>query len=741
MGNCFRLRHILSLTLTMVLLAVLWVSPAMAAETTADETDAVDIVLSDDGITVDGEAASEDPEAAVYVGGEIIYYHDQDTYESGNPYGEGTEDEKHSEEEAALHTAVTITKEGTYRISGKLSYGQIVVDLGKERRTDPTAVVNLILDGVDINCTIAPAVIFYNVYESDQAWIAYDNGETEEYTASATQDTSDAGANVILADGSVNNISGSHVARIYKDNDQKKKKYKYDGAFYSVQSMNVNGEKLGTGVLNLVADNEGMDTEMHLTINGGKINIQSQDDGINTNEDGVSVTTINGGSLHVVAGLGSEGDGIDSNGYLVINGGTVISLAKPQSDSGLDSDSGSYINGGYVVATGSTMDWAESDSEQVTMNLQFASSQNAEEAIIVTDLEGKVVFAYDPEKDESAGENYRGYQGAVISSPEFQVGASYNVYVGGDVYGEEVDGLYDVSTVTGFSGEAVMQQYTGTDVGMGGPGGGGPGGERPEIPDDSQRPALPEDGQRPELPDGVTPDNGDMPEGEAPEIPDDSQRPALPPDGEMSGTNGESSTGQASTVFYMTDKVNAFSGVADFKASSMFTDVAADAWYTDDITSVVKNGWMNGVSSTTFSPNTDLTRGMMATILYRMAGSPDVTGDVTFSDVSSDKYYAKAVAWAAQQGIVEGYNDGTFRPDDKMTRGMMVTVLYRMAGSPEITDDSGFPDVSSTKYYADATAWAVKQGIVNGYQDGTFKPDTNITRAQTAAILNRNSSN
>jgi len=710
----------------MVMLASLWVTPAIGAE----ETDVVDIVLSDDGITVEGEAASEDPEAPVYVGGEIIYYHDQDTYESGNPYGEGTEDEKHSEEEAALHTAVTITKEGSYRISGKLSYGQIVVDLGEDRRNDPTAVVNLILDGVDINCTIAPAVIFYNVYESDEAWIAYDNGETEEYSASATQDTSDAGANVIIADGTVNNVSGSHVARIYKDNDQQKKKYKFDGAFYSVQSMNVNGEKLGTGVLNIVADNEGLNTEKHLTINGGKINIQSQDDGINTNEDGVSVTTINGGSLHILAGLGSEGDGIDSNGFLVINGGVVISLAKPQSDSGLDSDNGSYINGGYVVATGSTMDWAESDSKQVTMNLQFATSQNAEEAIIVTDLDKNVVFAYDPEKDESSGENYRGYQGAVISSPEFQVGQSYNIYVGGDVYGEEIDGLYDVSTVTGLSNEAIIQQYTGTDVGMG-----GPGGERPELPEGE----MPNEGEKPELPEGEMPNEGERPELPEGEMPNGSQRPELP-EGEIPGGTGS----MAFTTFYMTDKVNAFSGVSDYSAGtnngadSTFTDVAADAWYAKDVTNVVNKGWMLGLSDTTFAPSMNLTRGMMVTVLYRMSGSPDVTGDTPFSDVSSDKYYAKAVAWAAEQGFIEGYNDGTFRPDNHTTRGMMVTVLYRMAGSPEITEDSGFLDVSSNKYYADATAWAVKQGIVSGYQDGTFKPDTNITRAQTAAIISRN---
>jgi hypothetical protein len=132
-------------------------------------------------------------------------------------------------------------------------------------------------------------------------------------------------------------------------------------------------------------------------------------------------------------------------------------------DSGLDSSRGSFVNGGYVVATGATMDWAESDSKQVTMNLQFASDQASDEAIIVTDKNGKVLFAYDPDKDETAGANNRGYRGAVISSPEFKVGETYYVYVGGDVQGTEVDGLYDAATVTGFSG-AARQIYTGTEV-------------------------------------------------------------------------------------------------------------------------------------------------------------------------------------------------------------------------------------------------------------------------------------
>ena len=193
----------------------------------------------------------------------------------------------------------------------------------------------------------------------------------------------------------------------YKDDDStdevkvQKKQRKIDGAFYSFQSRLIDGEEKGNGVLNVFAGFEGLDAELHLTIDGGKVNIQSQDDGMNVNEDGVSVLTVNGGELHIVAGLGAESDGVDSNGYLVVNGGVVISAAKPMSDSGLDSDWGSFVNGGYVVATGSTMDWAETQSKQVTMNLQFAADQASDEAIIVTDLNGKVIFAYDPDKDET----------------------------------------------------------------------------------------------------------------------------------------------------------------------------------------------------------------------------------------------------------------------------------------------------------------------------------------------------
>ena len=443
--------------------------PARAEEAAQIASDEVAIAFSDSGIKIDGEDISLDEDERVYLAHDVVYYEDRDEYDSGNPYGEGTDAERHSAEDAAATSVVHITQAGTYRLMGSISAGQVWADLGKDAVEDASAKVTLVFDDLDITCDVAPAVVFRRVYECDGDWSAD--------AASATVDTSDAGAVVIIADGSVNNVTGSHVARIYKDNEEQKKLWKIDGVFYSFMSMNIEGEQDGTGVLNITADNEGLDSELHLTLNGGNVSIVSQNDGINTNEDGVSVTTINGGTLHIVAGLGDEGDGIDSNGFLVINGGTVISMANPRSDSGLDSDMGSYINGGTVVALGSTMDWAESDSSQVTMNLQFASSQDAGNAIVVCNESGDVVFAYDPSEDETASGKTRSYLGAVLSCPNFEVGQTYSVYVGGVVSGQETQGVYDVETVTGYEG-GTQQAYTGTDV-QGGPGGMGPGGMGP----------------------------------------------------------------------------------------------------------------------------------------------------------------------------------------------------------------------------------------------------------------------
>ena len=344
------------------------------------------IVLSDSGVTVDGVAASSG-DSAVYVANDIVYYEEGHDF----TYGEGTKEEAHSAAEAAAHTVVHITEPGQYVLSGKLSRGQIAVDLGEDAEDDPNAVVTLVLCGVDITCEVAPAIIFYSVYEC---------GDKDQ--ASATVDTTKAGANILLADGQENTANGSYVARIYKPGTVElsedgtevldaKKLHKYDGAVYSKMSMNVHGSTAGTGVLNIHAENEGLDSELHLTINGGNINITSGNDGINTNEDGVSVTTINGGNLHIlVNGTTGEGDGIDSNGWLVINGGTVIAEACATSgDAGIDSDMGIHINGGTVIATGNMLDRI-SNSKQNYAVFQFAQPA-ASDTYTLKNSDGEVI--------------------------------------------------------------------------------------------------------------------------------------------------------------------------------------------------------------------------------------------------------------------------------------------------------------------------------------------------------------
>ncbi len=373
---------------------------------TDDETH---IALSDSAVTVNGEMLSGNSEDAVYGANDIIYY------ESGKDasYGEGTEADAHSAEEAGAHTVVHITKPGVYRVSGKLSKGQLLVDLGDDAKKDPSAVVTLILDNADITCTVAPAVFFYNVYEC---------GDEDEANATAAVDTAAAGANVILADGSVNTVNGAYVARIYAPGTTDKL-HKYDGAFYSKRSINISGGEKGNGILHITATNEGLDSEMHLTVNGGNITITAQNDGINTNEDNISVTTINGGNITINAGLGEEGDGIDSNGFLVFNGGTVITSACDRGpDGGIDADRDILINGGTVIALGNQNGAVSANSKQAF--IYQGLTRSIAQGSVIQLLSGNTVLA------ETTA--IKAGTSLIISVPRLEAGKAYTLKTASD---------------------------------------------------------------------------------------------------------------------------------------------------------------------------------------------------------------------------------------------------------------------------------------------------------------------
>ena len=171
---------------------------------TEQKIEGTQIKLSDNNITVDGQEITTDNTQAVYSAKDIVFYLAGQDF----TYGEGQREDEHEQSEADAHTVVHITKPGRYVLSGKLSLGQIAIDLGEDATTDPNAVVTLVLNNVDITCSVAPAIIFYNVYEPFN--------EVTEETATKDVDTKNAGANVIIADGTENNINGSYVAKIYK---------------------------------------------------------------------------------------------------------------------------------------------------------------------------------------------------------------------------------------------------------------------------------------------------------------------------------------------------------------------------------------------------------------------------------------------------------------------------------------------------------------------------------------------
>lgn len=456
------------------------------------------IVLSNSEILVNDEAISEDTQADVYKANDIIFYLEG----QGIEYGEGTEADEHSQIEADAHTVVHITKPGTYEISGAMDAGQIFVDLGEDAEDDSAAVVNLILNNVDITCTVAPAILFYNVYECAEV--------TDEENATMDVDISGAGANIQLADDSNNKVYGSYVAKIFESCElsedgtevvDSKKLHKYDGAVYSKMSMNVFGD---TGSLSIDAENEGLDTEMHLAIHGGTIQIASGNDGINVNEDNVSVFSMNGGTLDIaITGTTGEGDGIDSNGWLVINGGTVkASSCATSDDAGIDADKGIYINGGSVSASGN-MNAEIAGGEQASISFNSRESLEGGKNYEVKDAEENVIMEVSPENS---------FTMLVVSTVEMTAEGTYTLW------------LDDTQIAEGMSG------------GMMGPGKGG--GMRPdgEMPEGMEPPEGFEGGERPEMPEGEMPEGMTPPEGfeggERPEMPEGMERPegAEPPE-------------------------------------------------------------------------------------------------------------------------------------------------------------------------------------------------------------------
>ncbi len=187
----------------------------------------------------------------------------------------------------------------------------------------------------------------------------------------------------------------------------------------------------------------------------------------------------------------------------------------------------------------------------------------------------------------------------------------------------------------------------------------------------------------------------------------------------------------------------AAAGEESVRLLKAFEDVSEEAWYSEAVNYVVTNGLMIGTSNTEFKPESKLTRAMLITTLYRMAGEPTVEEATPFTDVEEGTWYSDAIAWGYANGIVQGMSDDTFAPNKELTREQMVTFLYRYAKVAGIeivafTDYSNYTDADAVSGYATvAMSWAIAESIIQGVSGDMLAPQGTATRAQVAAVIMR----
>ena len=170
---------------------------------------------------------------------------------------------------------------------------------------------------------------------------------------------------------------------------------------------------------------------------------------------------------------------------------------------------------------------------------------------------------------------------------------------------------------------------------------------------------------------------------------------------------------------------------------NFFVDVKASDYFYDAVLWAAEKGVTSGADALHFNPNAPCTRAQIVTFLWRAAGSPAPKNMSSFADVPADAFYAKAVAWAVENGITGGTGDGKFSPDATCTRAQAVTFLYRASGAPAVSGNAAFSDVATNAYYAAAVKWAEKNGITGGIGGGLFGSNNNCTRAQIVTFLYR----
>ena len=722
-----RLRHALpALALALALLAGLFTGTAAAADTASDVT----FTFTDSGVTASGDSA----------GGYQI---------SG--------------------TDLTISAAGTYTVTGSCADGTITVKKG-------TVGVTLILSDLTLTSTTSAPLRCNKetgvtlVVTGTNTLTDAEDPANEESTDAAVADAFEgaavkvkAGASLTItgtgtlnADGSAckNAIKGGSTASITVDGSMTLNLRAANSGLASDGSVEIK-----SGTLNITAENDGIKSEPDeddtdsagiVTISGGTITLSTGDDAIHA----AGNLTVTGGEITIDSGddalhteydlvIGTQGsadgpritvqscvEGFEGARVYLHSGSGTITASDDGVNAATDaavSEIAIYVNGGswYVNAGGDGLDAGGNSQNNFGGDIHlnggtvevFGSADNGNSALDFDgscDASGGTLLAVGMSgmaqtptsgvyvafgAGGMGGPGGSGWQGGGVS---IQKGSSIEIKdaSGNTVYSATAakSANHVVFASPALTSGASYTLYvngtqtltaaavTGSGQGgqPGGPGGqpGGPGGQQP-------------------------PDQPGGPGGQQP--PDQPGGPGFP--------GGQPGTGLP------------------------FADVAANAWYLDAVRYVFSNGVMTGMSRTEFSPDTNLTRAQMVQILYNLEGRPAVSGG-SFTDVAADAWYASAVAWAKSTGVVQGYDESTFGPEDTLTRAQAAAILMRYAQYKGLDTSAraalSFPDAGDVPDWAhDAMQWCVAKGLLQGSDNGALLPNGTATRAQIATIMMR----
>ncbi len=589
-------------------------------------------------------------------------------------------------------TALQIDQPGVYTVTGSCREGSITVE---KEITD----VTLILQDLTLSCSTAAPLSCnketgVTIFTADDVTLS-DKEDPDDENSEGAVIKIKSDASLTLAGSGTLNVSG----------DCK------NGIKTGARSV----VTVESGTVNITAANHGLSADNEVVINGGDVSIAAGNEGIKASPgeddtDSLGNITINGGTVSITA----ADDGLHAEGDLTVNGGDVTVSAG---DDALKAKGDLTINDGTVTVT----DCLEGlEGATVTLNGGTGHITAADDGINASnsDLSGSAhssLFSV----AINGGSWY-------INAGGDGLDANGTVTVSGGVtelYGSTgiVEAALDYNTTCAFRGGTLLAvgmrgvpgpSSSGVSVVFGIRGFGRFGSSRSDSADSI---AL------------FAGDSLSIVDSRGTEL---YAATAVKSAEQVIFASDRLVPGEPYTLC-----VNGVAAVTCIADGLEFTDVAKNAWYADAVFWAMDKDITTGTSNTTFSPDDPCTRAQIVTFLWRAVESPAVSGDNPFTDVTEDAWYRSAVLWAVDEGVTAGTGDAVFSPDDPCTRAQAVTFLWRVAGSPAVSGDNPFTDVAEGAWYYDAVLWAVDKGITAGTGRTTFSPDDLCTRAQIVTFL------